>query len=172
MNAAGIMRDKNYKFSEHKTQIANALNEAAKAVADIGLQAVLHQHTQTMVETRDEVYAIMDAVDTKYVKAGFDVGQLKKGGSDPVEIIRNFLPVIEHMHLKDYDGKEHWLGYAPFGQGTNDLKTILALMESKGPIQGMIMVELDPDPHPPIPALETAKIAKTYLQNLGYSFRS
>jgi hypothetical protein len=35
-----------------------------------------------------------------------------------------------------------------------------------------IMVELDPSKNQPIPALETAKISKEYLQRLGYTFRS
>jgi hypothetical protein len=36
----------------------------------------------------------------------------------------------------------------------------------------MIMVELDPPTPATLPAIETAKIAKAYLQKLGYSFRT
>jgi inosose dehydratase len=171
MNASG-RRDANYNFNEHKANIANALNEAGKAMADLGLQAVLHQHTGTMVEKRDEVYAIMDALDTRAVKAGFDVGQLSKGGADPVQIVKDFLPVIEHMHLKDYNGGEHYVGYCPLGQGRVDLPAILDLMENKESLRGMIMVELDPSPGMPLPAIETARIAKAYLQKQGYTFRT
>lgn len=169
MNANG-RRGENYNFSENKANIANALNEAAKAMADLGLQAVLHQHTGTMVEKRDEVYGIMDAIDTRVVKAGFDVGQLLKGGVDPVRIVKDFLPVIEHLHLKDYNGGEHYVGYCPLGQGTVNLAAILDLMESKGTLKGMIMVELDPSTGMPLPAIETARIAKAFLQKQGYTF--
>ena len=172
MNASGGRRDASYNFQEHKANIANALNEASKAMADLGMQAVLHQHTGTMVETRDEVYAIMDAVDTRVMKAGFDVGQLSKGGADPVQIVKDFLPVVEHLHLKDWDGGPNWAQYCPLGRGKVDLKAILDLMEKKGTLKGMVMVELDPSPGAPIPALETAKIAKAYLQKLGYTFRA
>ncbi len=96
-------------------------------MADTGLQAGLHQHTGTMVEKRDEVYAIMDAVDTKYVRAGFDVGQLAKGGADPVPIVRDFLQLVEHLHLKDFDGGEYYGGYCPLGKGKVDLKAVLDL---------------------------------------------
>jgi hypothetical protein len=37
---------------------------------------------------------------------------------------------------------------------------------------GLVMVELDSPPPQPIPALETAKIAKAYLQEQGVTFRS
>jgi len=172
MNASGGRRDASYDFKAHKANIVKALNEASQAMADLGLQAVLHQHTGTMVETRDEVYAIMDAVDTRVVKAGFDVGQLQKGGADPVRIVKDFLPAIEHLHLKDWDGGPDYAQYCPLGRGKVDLPAILDLMEKRGAIKGMVMVELDPSPGMPLPALETAKIAKTYLQKLGYAFRT
>jgi inosose dehydratase len=114
----------------------------------------------------------MDAVDKKYVRAGFDVGQLAKGGADPVPIVRDFLPMIEHLHLKDYDGGEYYGGYCPLGKGRVDLKAVLDLMDKRGPMKGLVMVELDPSPNQPLPAIETARIAKSYLQNLGYQFRT
>jgi inosose dehydratase len=172
MNASGGRRDASYDFKQNKANIAKSLNEASKAMADIGLQAVLHQHTGTMVETRDEVYGILDAVDTRVVKAGFDVGQLQKGGSDPVQIVKDFLSVIEHLHLKDWDGGPHYAQYCPLGRGKVDLAAILGLMEKRGPMKGLVMVELDPSKGMPIPALETARIAKAYLQKQGYKFRS
>jgi inosose dehydratase len=171
MNASG-RRGPDYNFNANKANVAKALNEAGKAMADIGLQAVLHQHTGTMVEKRDEVYAIMDALDTRVVKAGFDVGQLAKGGADPVQIVKDFLPQVEHLHLKDWDGGKDYAGYCPLGRGKVDLPKILDMMETKGSLKGMIMVELDPSPGMPIPALETAKISKAYLQKLGYTFLS
>jgi inosose dehydratase len=172
MNASGGRRGENYNFNQHKANIVNALNEASRAMADLGLQAVLHQHTDTLVEKRDEVYAIMDAVDTRVMKAGFDVGQLSKGGSDPVQIVKDFLPVIEHLHLKDWDGGPNYAQYCPLGRGKVDLPAILDLMEKKGTLKGMVMVELDPSAGMPLTALETAKIAKAYLQKLGYAFRT
>lgn len=81
------------------------------------------------------------------------------------------LPLVQHMHLKDYSGGETFLGYCPLGQGKVDLTAILNLMESANP-QGMIMVELDSGRNMPMPAVETARIAKAYLQKQGYAFRA
>ena len=39
-------------------------------------------------------------VDTKYVKFGPDVGQLAKGGSDPVKVVKDFLPLIRHSTVE------------------------------------------------------------------------
>jgi len=135
--------------------------------------AVLHQHTGTCVESRDETYAVMHSVDTRYVKFGPDIGQLTKGGSDAVQVVKDFLPLIEHMHLKDYNGTDtHLLGYCPLGQGKVDIPAILSQMEGKK-LDGMIMGELDNDwGNPsPTPPLELVRASTTYLQTLGVKFR-
>jgi inosose dehydratase len=138
----------------------------------MGITAALHQHTGTCVESRDETYAILGAVNTKYVKFGPDIGQLTKGGSDAVQVVKDFRPIIEHMHLKDYNGENaHFSGYCPLGQGKVDIPAILDLMENRK-LQGMVMVELDNDGKSGIPALELVKISKTYLQKQRVTFRS
>ena len=114
-------------------------------MVDVGLTPVLHQHTGTCIETREETYAVMEAVDTRYLKFGPDIGQLQKGGSDPVQVVKDFLPIIHHMHLKDFFGGEPFLGYSPLGQGKVNIPAILAMMNGKQ-IDGMVMVELDSSP--------------------------
>jgi inosose dehydratase len=141
-----------------------------RAVNDVGVVGVLHQHTDTCVETRDETYAVMESVDTRLMKFGPDVGQLQKGGADPVKVVKDFLPVVRHVHMKDYSGGEHWLGYCPLGQGKVDITALLNLLEGSGN-DLMIMAELDPSPQMPIPPLESARINKATLQKLGYRFR-
>jgi len=162
-----------YNFTDHKADIVRMLNETAKAVAGVGVTAALHQHTGTCVESRDETYAVMHSVDTRYVKFGPDIGQLTKGGSDAVQVVKDFLPLIEHMHLKDYNGTDtHLLGYCPLGQGKVDIPAILSQMEGKK-LDGMIMGELDNDwGNPsPTPPLELVRASTTYLQTLGVKFR-
>lgn len=165
------VRRSTYDFNAHKDDIVTTLNELGKAVTDMGLTPVLHQHTGTCVETREETYAVMDAVDTRVMKFGPDIGQLQKGGSDPVQVVKDFLPLVQHMHLKDYSGGPQYLGYSPLGQGKVDIPAILSMMEARK-TAGLIMVELDSPPPQPVPAIENAKIAKAYLKTQGVSFRS
>jgi inosose dehydratase len=165
----GVRRD-SFDFKAHKDDIVTTLNELGKAVTDMGLTPVLHQHTGTCVETRDETYAIMESVDTKAMKFGPDIGQLQKGGSDPVKVVKDFLPLVQHMHLKDYVGGPEYLGYCPLGKGNVDIPAILAMMDGRK-TAGLVMVELDSPPPQPAPAAENARIAKTYLEKAGVSFR-
>src|SRR5436305_790428 len=166
----GVRRN-TYDFKAHKADIVTTLNELGKAVMDMDLTPVLHQHTGTCVETREETYAVMEAVDTRVMKFGPDIGQLQKGGSDPAQVVKDFLPLVQHMHLKDYVGGPEYLGYCPLGQGKVDIPAILSMMEGRK-TAGLVMVELDSPPPQPAPALENAKIAKAYLEKQGVHFRS
>jgi inosose dehydratase len=166
----GVRRD-SYNFKEHKDDIVTTLNEYCKALTDIGLTGCLHQHTGTCIESRDETYAVLEAVDTRYVKFGPDIGQLQKGGSDPVQVVKDFLPLVNHMHVKDYNGGEAFVGYCPLGQGKVNIPAILDMMDGR-PTTGMLMVELDGGPRMPMTALETAIIAKAYLEKQGIAFRN
>jgi inosose dehydratase len=165
----GVKRNE-YTFSEHRAAIVAGLNEYAKAMHDLGLGAGLHQHTGTAVESRDETYAVMEAVDTRYCKFAPDVGQLQKGGADAAKVVKDFLPITVHMHLKDFKGWEHFAGYCPLGEGKVDLKAILDMVEGANP-NANIMHELDGSANAPYTPLQTAQIGKAYLQKLGYTFR-
>jgi inosose dehydratase len=166
----GVKREE-YDFSAHKAHIVETLNEICKALDGIGIVGVLHQHTGTCVESREETYAVMEAVDTRYVKFGPDVGQLQKGGSDPVKVVKDFLPLVRHVHMKDFDGGANYLGYCPLGKGKVNVAALVDMLDKSGN-DLMIMVELDPSDGMPLAPLDAARISKAYLQKLGYTFRS
>jgi inosose dehydratase len=168
---SGRVGGQSYNFAEHKQNIVTTLNEVGQAITDIGLVAALHQHTGTAVETRDETYQTMEAVDTRYVKFGPDIGQLQKGGVDPVEVVKHFLPLVQHMHFKDWVGGPSMAGYCPLGLGKVDLVGILDLMEGRK-LQGMIMVELDGGGQMPYTPREAAQIAREFLVKNGVPMRA
>jgi inosose dehydratase len=165
----GVKRS-NYDFKASKADIVAALNEMGKAVTDVGIIPALHQHTGTCIESRDEVYAVLETVDPRYVKFGPDVGQLAKGGSDPVKVVKDFLPLIRHVHLKDWNGGPHWAEYCPLGQGKVNVPAVMDLLE-QAPGLKIVMVELDPSANAPMAPLETARTSREYLKSLGYTFR-
>jgi inosose dehydratase len=162
---------KGYVFAEHKANIVAALNDYGKAVNDMGLATGLHQHTGTAVETREETYDVLNAIDTRYMHFAPDIGQAQKGGTDAAQLVKDFAKIIDHMHLKDFKGWEHMGGYTPLGEGTVDLKSVLETMEQANP-NANIMHELDGSANMPYTPRQTAEISKKYLESLGYTFRS
>jgi inosose dehydratase len=76
------------------------------------------------------------------------------------------------MHLKDYKGWQYYSGYCPLGMGMVDIPAILEMVEGAGQNPD-VMVELDPSlKDGPMSPLETVKTTKTYLEKLGYKFRT
>lgn len=165
----GVPRD--YDFNAAKADIVKTLNEAGKVLADLGLVGALHQHTRMSVDTEEQVYQVMEKVDTRHVKFGPDVAQLQKAGSDPLKICKDFLSVIATVHLKDFLGERYWGGYCPLGQGKVNLPALLDLLET-APNLKHLMVELDFSRNAPSTPLECATISKNYLLKQGYTFRS
>ena len=164
-------RGQNYDFAAHKANIISALNDYGKAVNDIGIGTGLHQHTGSAVETREETYTVMQAVDTRYMKFAPDIGQAQKGGTDAAQLVKDFSGIIAHMHLKDYKGWEHMAGYCPLGEGVVNLTSVLETME-KANTNANIMHELDGSAKMPYTPRQTAEIGKAFCQKLGYTFRT
>jgi inosose dehydratase len=159
-----------FDMARERDGIVSTLNEIGRALSDAGVTGALHPHTGSCVHTQDDVYAVMGAVDTRFVKLGPDMGELLAGGADPVNVVRDFLPIIRHAHLKDHDGGPTHDGYCPVGQGKVDMKAITALLETATE-DLMLMVELNPSSDATAPSpLETARTSRDYLRTLGYSF--
>jgi inosose dehydratase len=164
-----------YDYRDHKKNIIDSMNDFAKVVNDQGLMCTLHPHTGTPIETEDEVYFAMENVDTRHMLFGPDVGQLQKGKADPVKIVKDFMGLIEHVHLKDYSGGQYYQGYSPLGEGLVKIRKILKMLEAKkDEMEGMIMMELDYDGRnvPPRTPLQAAEVSRDYLNSLGYTFNS
>jgi inosose dehydratase len=159
-----------FNFKEHKADMVAALNDYGTAAADLGLGAGLHQHTGTAIEKHDEVYAILESINTKVIKFAPDVGQLQKGGSDAAQVVKDFAAITNHMHLKDYSNGKYMGGYCPLGMGVVDIESILNTLEKAG-LNPDVMHELDRG-NAPMSARDTAIFSKAYLIRLGYTFRS
>jgi inosose dehydratase len=168
--ANGVKRSE-YNFQENRKNIVDSLNDYAKAANDAGLGCGFHQHTGTAIESKEETYTLMESVDTRHLKFAPDVGQLQKGGVDALQVVKDFLPIVKHMHLKDFAGGQAFAGYCPLGQGKVDIAGILDTLE-KANSDANIMVELDGSKDQPLTPLETAQISKAYLVKLGYKFRA
>jgi inosose dehydratase len=172
---------RNFKFEEHKKYVVDFVNEAAEILDGKGMRLNFHPHTGTPVETRDEIISFLDAVDTKYVGFAPDIGQIQKGGADPMDFVKDYLSILRLVHFKDYsgsvrfddDGKEidttGFACYTPLGQGVVDLKGILEYLENSS-FNGPVMVELDAGKDMPMTAEEAVAINKRFIEGLGYRF--
>ena len=125
-------------------RLLSNLDRIANLAGDKRVQAVLHPHVGTMIETGDEVQQVLDG---SSISLCLDTGHLFIGGTDPAELARQAPERIAHLHLKDVDStiaakvqsgqltyteavKEGM--YRPLGQGDIDVPAIVAHVRAHG----------------------------------------
>ena len=157
--------------------LAAALNDIGSYCQRIGLVTGLHPHTGTAVETREDIDTIMRLLDPKVVGFAPDTGQIAKGGSDILEVMRTYRDRITHVHLKDWggsyehdaDGKEidrtGYVNYEPIGNGVLPMEELLQILIDAS-FDGWVNVELDGTPRAPRPPREAAAISRHALGEL------
>src|SRR5215204_5096376 len=76
------------------------LGTVRELAAETGLRLALHPHAGTLVETGDDIEALLEHGELDWC---LDTGHLAIGGADPVEFVRSHAGRIAHVHLKDVD---------------------------------------------------------------------
>ena len=76
------------------------LETVREQAAEAGLRLALHPHAGTLVETAEDIEAVLEQGEPDWC---LDTGHLAIGGADPVEFARSHAERIVHVHLKDVD---------------------------------------------------------------------
>ncbi|HET6630911.1 MAG TPA: myo-inosose-2 dehydratase [Woeseiaceae bacterium] len=81
-------------------QFAARLDELAACMRERGMRLVYHHHMGTVVESEDEVDALLAACGPE-VELLLDTGHLRYAGGDPARAVRHHGARIAHLHCKD-----------------------------------------------------------------------
>lgn len=178
----GGPRPENGYTADQFERLADALNRIGAYCLENGLAVGLHPHTNTAIETREDIDTIMGLVDASLIGFAPDTGQIAKGGSDILEVMRTYRDRIVHVHLKDWNGRyEHdadgkeidhsgYVNYEPIGSGILPMPEIFDILAEDGGFDGWVNVELDGTMRAPRPAREAASMSRQYLESaLGSS---
>ncbi|PRB07511.1 sugar phosphate isomerase/epimerase [Microbacterium sp. MYb64] len=82
-------------------RIADGLARAAEAAAGEGVRLALHPHVSSIIETEEEIRAILDATTGSALGFGPDTGHLAWAGMVPAQIISDYRDRVIAMHVKD-----------------------------------------------------------------------
>lgn len=146
-------------------QLANRLTELSLRLADLGLRTAYHHHVGTVVETPDQIDALMEASGAS-LGLLLDTGHCAFAGGDPVLMARTYAERVTHVHCKDIRqatairAREQDLSFLDAvidgvftvpGDGSIDFQTVLAIMAEHG-YRGWVVVEAEQDPDKADPA--------------------
>lgn len=150
--------------TEELKKLAQVMNEIGKQTADLGVQAVYHNHMNQLGETPEEVDIIVQAMDPRYAKLLLDIAHYKQGGGEPEEAVVKYKNIIHSLHLKDTKPAETKNGYkfVELGQGRVNVPAVFDAL-NKIKFKGWAVIELDGVPDPDKSPLVCAEINKKYI---------
>lgn len=139
---------------------ARILSAVGREASGQGVALSLHHHDQQPVMGYDDFGVFFSAAD--HVGLTVDTAHLVKSGvTDVAGLIRDFGPVIDNVHLKDYAAGE----WRILGRGTLDFKEIAAALSDVS-YRGWLCV----DEESPAPLAEGLHASRAYLRDhLGLS---
>ena len=141
------------------------LTELGGRVQDLGVTLAYHPHMNSTGEKPQELAAILDSADRRYVRVLFDTAHYQQGGGDPAAAIRQYREWISVLHLKDVRASAAQASgyqFVELGRGRVDLKAVFAALNDIG-FKGWAVVELDRVPDPGRSPKECAETNRRYL---------
>ncbi|MCA1560733.1 MAG: sugar phosphate isomerase/epimerase [Acidobacteria bacterium] len=151
-------------------RLGTVMTELGKRTADLGIPLGYHHHMNSLGERPEEIDAILEATDHRYVKLVLDVAHYQMGGGDLVKAIREYADRLLFMHIKDLETPipgttgdvSRSYRFVELGRGQVDLPAVFAALE--GRFQGWAVVELDRVPDNARTPKDSAIISREYLQ--------
>jgi inosose dehydratase len=163
---------------EELKRLTFVMNEIGKQTADLGIQTTYHNHMNQFGETPEEVEAIVQAMNPKYLKLLLDVAHYHQGGGKPAEAVLQYKDIIHALHIKDVqsplpekpDDKNAYK-FVELGQGNVDLKSVFDNLQ-KINFTKWAIVELDGVPVQNRTPKQSGEISKTFLRDkIGFKFQ-
>ena len=159
--------------------LTRGLIEAGKLAVENGMKLCYHHHVGTGVQSRPEIDKLLEETDPAYVNLCLDTGHAMFSGVDPLELTRDHIGRIKHVHLKSVrkDVLERAVpGRFSFYQailegiftvpgdpaGCIDFLPIFEVFR-KNSYQGWIVVEAEQDPAK-APPLQYARMARAFIR--------
>jgi inosose dehydratase len=109
-----------HQLEVRQTNLVANLNAVSQRAAKAGVPASFHPNSphSSIIRTESDYRAVLDRLDTAVTGWTPDVGHIANGGMDPLRIMRDYAPLINLVHYKDWDGEPE---FALMGQGKVDL---------------------------------------------------
>lgn len=124
---------------ERQRNLLSCVNELSRRAADQGIPCAYHPNSPagSSYRTAEDYKILLNGLDAKVTGWAPDVGHIAKGGMDPLQKMKEYRPLIKHVHYKDMFENGVW---AQMGEGSIDFEAITIYLRDSG-YQGWIIVE-------------------------------
>lgn len=152
-------------------RMGQLLTQLGKRTADLGVTVSYHNHMNNLGERPEEVRAVLEASDPRFVKFQLDTAHYQQGGGDPAAAIREYGDRLSFLHIKDLEAPvpgatgdlSRSYRFVELGRGKVDFKKVFAALDAVS-FKGWAVVELDRVPDDTRTPKESALISRAYLE--------
>ncbi len=132
----GANRDNLY---QRQKEIIKGANELGKRASENGIITSLHpiSYKTSYWRFKEDYEVLFNGLDPRYMGYTPDVGHITFGGMDAVEIFKEALPLIKHVHFKDASIDYKWM---KMGEGDIDFPQCVQILHDNG-YDGWVIVE-------------------------------
>ncbi len=102
-----------------RQRLVGNLNALARRAADRGIVTTFHPNSPetSIARTKEDYAVLLNGLDSKVIGWTPDVGHIINGKMDPLETMKQYADLINHLHYKDWDGNPE---FAVMGEGKVD----------------------------------------------------
>jgi inosose dehydratase len=128
-----------FDLEVRRKRLVGNLNALARRAADRGIVTSFHPNSpeSSIARTAEDYEVLLNGLDSRVIGWTPDVGHIVNGGMDPLETMKKYAALINHLHYKDWDGNPE---FAVMGEGKVDFKGITSWLRDTG-FNGWIVCE-------------------------------
>ena len=147
------------------------IHDLADYAAEAGITLALEIHGDIMASGQLSI-PLMHEINRDNVKINYDTANcVFYGGVEAVDDLRQVVPYLAHIHLKDTGGgKKEW-DFPAISEGRLDFRAILDLLEEEGYTGPFgVEIEFQGEPWPPVSEVDRSMaVSYEHLKSLGLS---
>lgn len=112
-----------HDLEARRRSLVNIVNTVSARAKEKGVPCSFHPNSPhtSIIRTEEDYKVVLESLDTTVTGWTPDVGHIINGGMDPLEKMKEYASLINHVHYKDWDGNPE---FALMGKGKVDLLSI------------------------------------------------
>jgi len=109
-----------HNLAERQKNLVRIVNRVSARAAEKGVPCSFHPNSPhtSIIRTAEDYSMVLEALDATVTGWTPDVGHIINGGMNPLEKMKEYQSLINHVHFKDWDGNPE---FALMGKGKVDL---------------------------------------------------
>ena len=128
-----------HDLTTRRRSLVNIVNSVSRRAMDKGVPCSFHPNSphSSITRTEEDYQVILESLDSTATGWTPDVGHIINAGMDPLEKMKEYASMINHVHYKDWNGEPE---FALMGEGKVDFLGITQWLKDRD-YKGWIICE-------------------------------